>query len=117
MYKQVIVVNREILKKIGKGKLAAQVAHASHFSLREALKRRPSIVYAWESSGAKKVVLKASRDEILVIYERARARGIPAALIHDAGHTQLPSGTLTALGLGPAPEKILDELTGHLKLL
>ena len=117
MYKQVIVFNRDILKKIGKGKLAAQVAHASLAALREAERIRPSLVKARESSGAKKIVVKAPEKELLKLYEIARIRGLPAALIRDAGHTQLIPGTITALGIGPAPEKYVDELTGKLKLL
>jgi PTH2 family peptidyl-tRNA hydrolase len=37
--------------------------------------------------------------------------------VHDAGHTQIPSGSLTVLALGPEIEATLEEITGELKLL
>ncbi|MEM3793665.1 MAG: peptidyl-tRNA hydrolase, partial [Candidatus Bathyarchaeia archaeon] len=44
-------------------------------------------------------------------------RGLPAALVRDMGLTQLPPGTATCAGIGPAPEPDLDALVGRLKLL
>ncbi len=117
MYKQVIVFNSDILRKVGKGKLAAQVAHASLGALREAERIRPGLVRAWERRGAKKVVVKAPKDVLIERYEIAKLRGLPCYLVRDAGHTQLPPGTITALGIGPAPEKRVDQITGDLKLL
>jgi len=35
----------------------------------------------------------------------------------DAGHTEIPSGTKTVLGLGPAPNNLIDQVTGDLPLL
>jgi len=49
-----------------------------------------------------------------VIAERA---GISTALIQDAGMTEIPPGTITALGLGPAKSVDLDKITGSLSLL
>jgi peptidyl-tRNA hydrolase (EC 3.1.1.29) len=47
----------------------------------------------------------------------AEARGIPASLIQDAGMTELPPGTITALGLGPSRSEDLDRITGTFPLL
>lgn len=47
----------------------------------------------------------------------ARNAGITAEVIHDAGRTQIESGSLTVLGVGPAPKSQVDKVTGHLKLL
>ena len=112
--KQVIVVRTDL--KMGKGKLAAQVAHASLQAFlncrNETWKRR------WLDSGAKKVVLKVkSLQELLEIYRKAKAAGLPVALIADAGKTQLEPGTITCVGIGPAPSRLIDPITGHLKLL
>jgi len=38
-------------------------------------------------------------------------------LVRDRGLTQVPPGTITCLGLGPAPADLLDSLTGNLTLL
>ena len=42
--------------------------------------------------------------------------GVNAAIIHDAGRTQIAAGSATVLGLGPAPKAVLDQITGDLKL-
>jgi len=114
--KQVIVARADI--KMGKGKLAAQVAHASLAAAEEAMARRESWFSEWKDHGQKKIVVRAqSEDELRDLLKRARARKLPAALIEDAGLTQLEPGTATCLGLGPAPDEELDLLTGALKLL
>jgi PTH2 family peptidyl-tRNA hydrolase len=42
--------------------------------------------------------------------------GLPHALIIDRGLTQIPEGTVTCLGIGPAPAGMVDRLTGNLQL-
>lgn len=111
--KQIIVVNESL--KLPRGKLAAQVAHAAVAALLQAsekAKRR------WLADGMPKVVLKGeSAEELKQLEEAAQRRGIPACLITDAGKTVVPAGTITCLGLGPALENELDELTRDLKLV
>ncbi len=103
--------------RMGKGKIAAQVAHASLLAYKQTLKKRPEWVRKWEQEGAKKVVLKVNDErELLDLYERAR-KEIPAALIRDAGYTQVEPGTITAAGFGPAPDELMDKYFRHLKLL
>ena len=111
--KQVIVIREDL--KMGKGKIAAQASHASLLAFLKAgiLKRKK-----WLKEGMKKVVLKVSSEkEILELYKKAKQKKLPSALIKDAGLTQIPPGTITALGIGPAEEKKIDEITGKLKLL
>lgn len=113
MYKQVIVVRTDI--KMTPGKLSAQVAHASLYS---ASKTKQTIRDAWESEGSKKVVLKVSDlAGLKELYKKANSSGLPCFLVRDAGKTQLKSGTITCLGIGPAKERDMNKITKHLKLL
>lgn len=111
--KQVIIVNETL--KLPRGKLAAQVAHASVAALLEATadaRRR------WLEEGMPKVVLRCDSEQNLLALEAAAENaGLPNALIADAGHTVVAAGTVTCLGLGPAQIDAIDALTGELKLL
>jgi len=72
----------------------------------------------WERLGQAKVALKAdSEEELLTLQAQALSLGLCAEVIHDAGRTQIASGTATVLGIGPAPKSKVDEVTGSLKLL
>ena len=114
--KQAIVVRADL--KMGKGKAAAQVAHASLSAADEARERRPKWYASWRSEGQAKIVLRVeSEDSLRELLHKAKAAGLPAALIEDRGLTQLEPGTVTCLGIGPAPEPEMDAITGKLKLL
>ncbi|WFO75884.1 peptidyl-tRNA hydrolase Pth2 [Desulfurococcaceae archaeon MEX13E-LK6-19] len=115
-YKQVIVVRTDI--SMSKGKLAVQVAHAAVSAAFEAYRKWRKWFDEWFAEGQKKVVVKVSSEkELLDIAEEARRLDLPVAIIRDAGLTELPPGTLTAVGIGPAPSNIIDKVTGRLKLL
>ena len=73
---------------------------------------------SWIRDGQKKVVLKvATLNDLFLIKEMARREGLSTALITDAGLTQIAPGTITVLGIGPAPVEKLDKVVGKLKLL
>ncbi|HNX17088.1 MAG TPA: peptidyl-tRNA hydrolase Pth2 [Methanoregula sp.] len=112
-YKQCLILRNDV--KMSCGKKCAQAAHASIGAFENADK---TLRKAWQAEGQKKVVLKADSEralfEIKVIAERA---GISTSLIQDAGMTEIPPGTITALGLGPAKSEDLDRITGTLSLL
>jgi PTH2 family peptidyl-tRNA hydrolase len=113
MLKQVIVVRTDL--DISKGKLAAQVAHAS---VEAAFRSNPKIVNAWREEYSKKVVLKVATDrEMVELQKKAAKAKLVAVLIKDAGFTELEPGTMTALGIGPETEAKIDKITGNLKLL
>ncbi|WP_336361004.1 MULTISPECIES: peptidyl-tRNA hydrolase Pth2 [unclassified Haladaptatus] len=110
--KQAIVARTDI--GMGTGKLAAQVAHASLSAYEDADSRARS---KWKGEGQKKVVLKASSEaELFELADKARAEGLPYAIIRDAGHTQLEPGTVTTLAVGPAQDNLVDKVTGDLSL-
>lgn len=112
MMKQVIIVRNDL--KMDRGKMAAQVAHASLDAYRKSDSEERK---GWESSGAKKIVLKVgSLKELMDIYKRVK-RNLPCSLIKDAGMTQVRPGTVTALGIGPCKEEDIDKVTKDLKLL
>jgi PTH2 family peptidyl-tRNA hydrolase len=113
MQKQVIVVRSDL--KLSRGKLAVQVAHAS---LAAFLKTNKKESKTWIDQGAKKIVLKVSNlPNLLALELKAKAAGLPTALIRDAGLTELKPGTITALGIGPGSEKKINKITGQLKLI
>jgi len=110
--KQAIVARADL--GMGEGKLAAQVAHASLSAYEDAAESARS---SWKGGGQKKVVLGVdSESELFELAERARAEGLPNAVVRDAGHTQLEPDTVTALAVGPADEDLVDRVTGHLSL-
>jgi PTH2 family peptidyl-tRNA hydrolase len=54
---------------------------------------------------------------MLELRRKARSLGITAEVIQDAGRTQIEAGSMTVLGVGPAPRSLVDQVTGGLKLL
>jgi PTH2 family peptidyl-tRNA hydrolase len=114
--KMVLVVNNEL--KMGKGKIAAQVGHAAVSLTLKCGKKAPGLLESWLKSGQKKICVKADNAEHLLKLEMlAISSGILSVKIHDAGHTQIPSGSLTVLALGPDTELKLSNITDDLKLL
>jgi PTH2 family peptidyl-tRNA hydrolase len=115
--KQVIVVRSDL--KMGKGKIAAQVAHAALDAADTGRRKHPTWYDSWREHGQAKVVVKTDGGEPALddLQKRARAAGLPSALIQDRGLTQLDPGTTTCLAIGPAPSDAIDRLTGELKLL
>ncbi len=115
-YKQVVVVREDL--KLSKGKLSAQVAHAAVSCAIKAEKNKNKYFSDWFSEGQKKVVLKVNDlDSLLKIFNEAKSVGLITELIKDAGLTEIPPGTITVLGIGPAPEEEIDRVVGNLKLL
>lgn len=111
--KQAIVLRTDL--EMGKGKLCAQAAHASISAYKKA---PPRIKDEWERSGMKKIVLKVnSESELIKYFQECVRSGIPCSLIHDAGLTQIPSGSPTCFGAGPADSEAIDRILGGLKLL
>ncbi|MEM2979536.1 MAG: peptidyl-tRNA hydrolase Pth2 [Methanomassiliicoccales archaeon] len=115
-YKMVIVVRKDL--RLSPGKMAVQVAHAAVNCAIQSMKKRPEWFEKWYDEGQKKVVVKVENlSELYEIKGTAEAIGLITSLVVDAGLTELPPGTTTCLGIGPAPEETLDKVTGHLGLV
>ncbi|KAF2994956.1 hypothetical protein E8E13_002729 [Curvularia kusanoi] len=116
--KMVLVVRTDL--GMTKGKIGAQCGHATLACYKHFLRHAPesTILKRWERMGQAKVALQVKGEEELEILQaQAVSLGLVAHIIHDAGRTQIASGSATVLGIGPAPKGVIDQVTGHLKLL
>ena len=101
---------------MGRGKIAAQAAHAAVAAALAGLGR--PFFDGWLEAGQPKVVLRvASAAQLDDVVERARAAALPVQLVHDAGRTQVAAGTPTCCSIGPAPDERVDAVTADLRLL
>ncbi len=112
-YKQVIVLRDDL--KLSRGKLAVQAAHAAIIGY-ELSDRK--VIELWKLGGQKKIALKVNSErELFELREKARKLGLVAEIVRDAGLTEVPPGTPTALVIGPDREDRIDRVTGSLPLL
>jgi peptidyl-tRNA hydrolase, PTH2 family len=112
----VLILRGEL--RLTAGKAAVQAAHAAVMLVRRAEERDTARLAAWLAQGQKKIALAVPTLEELQAIERlARAKGIPSVWVEDAGFTEVPPGTRTCLGLGPALALEVDAITGDLPLL
>jgi PTH2 family peptidyl-tRNA hydrolase len=123
--KQVIVMRKDLGMR--KGKMIAQGAHAS---LRVLLERgepdddryvisMTDAMKAWLTGRFTKVCVSVDSEAALdAIVARAKAAGVPCALIVDAGQTEFHGvPTKTCCAVGPAWVADVDAITGDLPLL
>ena len=114
-YKLVVVVRTDL--GISKGKMAAQVAHAAVNCTLKSRKSDSSNFKKWFDEGQKKVVVKGQNESILRdLQQHAREIGLVSSLVTDAGLTEVPAGTVTCLGIGPASDSEIDSITGDYSL-
>lgn len=134
MVKQVIIVRKDL--KMKPGKVASQVAHASLGCIMNYVNNSvkinkedkhlgfimPNNVFNWLMEPSKspftKIVLQVnSEEELLELKKKADELNINNKLIVDAGNTVFEGiPTITCLGLGPEVDKVLDQISGELKL-
>jgi peptidyl-tRNA hydrolase, PTH2 family len=135
--KQVIVMRKDL--NMRKGKMIAQGAHASLKVLLDAgavdaasaedggdaaggarfsLALSPALA-KWLGGRFTKVCVSVDSEAALdAIVEKARAAGVPCALVVDAGHTEFHGvPTKTCCAVGPAWTDEVDAITGGLPLL
>jgi len=114
-YKQVVVLRSDL--KMSCGKAAVQACHGAVSACEETKKQRPLWFRSWMEEGQRKIVLRAeSEAELLELEKKAVKLRIPTFLVSDMGLTELPPGTTTTLGVGPAPSNLVDKVTGNLPL-
>ena len=132
MYKQVIVIRRDL--KMRRGKEVAQGSHASMQFLLDAIevsnKKRflwffrvpvkfTKVEKEWFKGFFTKVCVRVdSEEELLSIHEKAKESGLKSYLITDAGKTEFHGKpTPTCLAIGPDEAEKLNKVTGHLELM
>lgn len=112
-----VLVTRKDLK-LSKGKLAAQCSHAAVECALKAKRDCPKQLDAWRENGARKIVVEATNiDALKRLFGEAQAAGIVCYMVRDAGHTEIPAGTVTVVGLGPGSRDSIDSLTGSFGLV
>ncbi|KAH8045396.1 peptidyl-tRNA hydrolase [Aureococcus anophagefferens] len=80
-------------------------------------RKAPAAVKWWSMTGQAKVCVKVPKEEeLLELQATLAAAGVVSYLVEDAGRTQVAPGSKTVLAVGPAPVKVLDQFTKHLKL-
>ena len=115
-YKMVVVTRTDL--GLSQGKLAAQVAHAAITCALETKKKKSTWFNKWQKEGGKKAIVKVdSADDFFPLKDKAEKLDIVTFIVIDAGHTEIPAGTKTVLGIGPAPSNLIDQITGDLPLL
>ena len=117
MYKMVFVVNSEL--RMGAGKIAAQVGHAT-LALYRLLQTQPDWkeqCTKWEETMSTKIAVQGlNTHHLLELKHRAYELRLPNVIVHDAGKTQVEPGSLTVFAVfGKIAE--VNQITGKLKLL
>lgn len=126
--KQVIVMRKDLGMR--KGKMIAQGAHAAMKVLLDAgalveegddarfVISLTEPMRAWLAGRFTKVCVSVDSEAALdAVVERARAAGVPVALIVDAGQTEFHGvPTKTCCAVGPAWVEDVDAITGALTL-
>lgn len=123
--KQVIVVRKDL--NMRKGKLGAQVAHASSMFLHRFRVVGDSAINVtltpeesiWLDTLYPKIVVGcASLEELQELVSRAEELGVPVYSVTDSGFTEFHGvPTLTCASFGPCYLSKFDGLTDHLKIL
>ena len=133
--KQVILVRKDL--KMPKGKLAAQVAHASLGAVLDQFRRgnvgwqlasdewtflaanaHAKPVMEWLNGSFAKICLGVdSLEEMDKLHGLCEGFGIPKCRITDEGRTFFNKPTTTCCAIGPFYSDAIDEITGHLRLL
>lgn len=128
--KQILVIRKDL--KMRRGKECSQISHSSmaiFLNLKEnhitnidgsgeiTIPLTPAM-NAWISGHFTKITCYVnSEEELLGVFNRAKAAGLPCCLIQDAGFTEFHGvPTYTSVGIGPSFEDDIDPITKDLPL-
>ena len=113
-----IIINLIINKTLNmsKGKIISQIAHAISHVLAHMVSNK-EIYKNWKKSGKRINIYEGDFGDIEELSNKAHIFGIKYSKIHDAGRTQIPSGSNTVLIIGPTSAKICHEWFNYLKLI
>ncbi|CAK5023475.1 unnamed protein product [Meloidogyne enterolobii] len=105
---------------MGAGKMAAQVGHAAvglYRNCQMSGEQGQMSLNQWRENGEMKIVLKGENaSQLDELNRKAKDAGdVFVYLVRDAGHTQIPAGSKTVLGVFGTIEAV-DRITGGLKL-
>jgi len=164
MVKQIIIIRKDLLKipdcelnilpkdryeqymkelneigKMGPGKLAAQVAHASmspilkkmrgcvdykdyiapnkDYKLSLDMKKSEDLTDWLEKAFTKIILYVKSEEKLLSIHKQLNELNIINELIEDIGKTEFKKPTITALGIIPTRDERVNKITKRLRLL
>lgn len=131
MIKQIICVRKDL--NMRKGKIAAQVAHASMKVLVDqadiwnasdgrvvfSIDHINEDMQEWLKGSFTKICVSVdSEQELDDIFSKAKIANLPTAMIIDSGKTEFGGvPTKTCVAIGPAKSSDIDLITGSLKLL
>eukprot|EP00635_Sarcinochrysidales_sp_CCMP3193_P012406 CAMPEP_0118901564 /NCGR_PEP_ID=MMETSP1166-20130328/7222_1 /TAXON_ID=1104430 /ORGANISM="Chrysoreinhardia sp, Strain CCMP3193" /LENGTH=364 /DNA_ID=CAMNT_0006840741 /DNA_START=55 /DNA_END=1149 /DNA_ORIENTATION=+ len=119
--KLVLVVRTDVA--MSRGKIAAQSAHAALGAYRTVVERNPALALDWiDKSGEKTIVCAPPPTQtwdafLATAIPKADRANVATFLVHDAGRTEVASGTSTVLAVGPALSAHIDPITRSLPLL
>lgn len=111
-HKFVMILRTDIEKRKG-AEYCSQVVLECY---KQATRMTPEYVKKWEKNSQPKITLKLdenSNENILKLKQKAESLGIVSVIIKDV---IMKKETFTVLGIGPAPEDLVDRVSGHLKL-
>jgi len=136
--KQIIVVREDLLEQMDKGKLSAQVAHASMLVIFKKMRgfsqslvtkneesyrlildiKNNSNLKEWIEGDYKKiVVIIKNESKLLELHKKLSENNIVSELVEDLGYTVFEEKTITCLGIEPLNNDIIDPYTKRLRLL
>ena len=112
-----ILVNSNL--KMRAGKIASQCAHSACRATRILENQKDTDYKEWIKNGEKKVVLKATEEQLLEMISSYNDKGKQIWCTHtyDSGKTQIPENSLTTVAFKPIKMKDRPELISTLKLL